>query len=118
MGAWGPTDTAALGPVASLRRDPYILVQQDVRGSFMSEGAFVDMTPHLEHKAGPKDVDQSTDTYDTVDWLVKNVPHNNGKAGLWGISYDGFFAAAGAIDAHPGAGRGVAAGAAGGLVRR
>jgi putative CocE/NonD family hydrolase len=101
VGSYGADRYGRLGSAEALRRDPYIFVIQDVRGSFMSEGRFVDMTPHLDHKAGPTDVDQSTDTYDTVDWLVKNVPHNNGKAGLWGISYDGFFAAAGMIDAHP-----------------
>ena len=101
VGAYGADRYGRIGTAESLRRDPYIFVAQDVRGSFMSEGQFVDMTPHIDHKSGPRDVDQSTDTYDTIDWLVKNVPHNNGKAGLWGISYDGFFAAAGMIDAHP-----------------
>ena len=99
--SYGPDTYARLGTAEALRRDPYIVVMQDVRGSFMSEGKFVDMTPHLDKKTGPKDVDQSTDTYDTIDWLVKNVPHHNGKAALWGVSYDGFFAAAGLIDAHP-----------------
>ncbi len=80
---------------------PYIFVWQDVRGSFLSEGKFSDMTPHLARKRRPEDVDQSSDTYDTIDWLVANVPGNNGRVGLWGISYDGFFAAAGMIDAHP-----------------
>ena len=98
---YGPDAYARLGTAEALRRDPYIFVIQDVRGSFMSEGQFVDMTPHLARKTSPKDVDQSTDTYDTIDWLLKNVPHHNGKAGLWGVSYDGFFAAAGLIDAHP-----------------
>jgi uncharacterized protein len=79
----------------------YIVVKQEVRGSFQSEGEFIDMTPQIVPKRGPSDVDQSTDCYDTIDWLVKNVPHNNGRVGLWGISYDGFFAAAGMIDAHP-----------------
>ena len=101
VGAYGPEKYGRLGPAEALRRDPYIFVFQDVRGSFMSEGQFVDMTPHIAHKTSPKDVDQSTDTYDTVEWLLKNVPHNNGKAGLWGISYNGFYAAAGLIDAHP-----------------
>jgi putative CocE/NonD family hydrolase len=101
VGSYGADRYAPLGTAESLRRDRYIFVNQDVRGSFMSEGAFVDMTPQIDRKTGPRDVDQSSDTYDTVDWLVKNVPHNNGKAGLWGISYDGFFAAAGTIDAHP-----------------
>lgn len=100
-GSYGPDTYARVGSDASVRSDPYIFVIQDVRGSFMSEGRFIDMTPQIDHKTGPTDVDQSTDTYDTVDWLVKDVPHNNGRAGLWGISYDGFFAAADAIDAHP-----------------
>jgi uncharacterized protein len=100
-GPYGTDAYGRLAPADELRRDPYIYVVQDVRGSFMSEGKFVDMTPHLDRKTGPKDIDESTDTYDTIDWLLKNVPHNNGKAGLWGISYDGFYAAAGLIDAHP-----------------
>jgi putative CocE/NonD family hydrolase len=99
--SYGAENFGRIRGAADPRRDPYIFVMQDVRGSFMSEGQFVDMTPHLERKSGAKDVDQSTDTYDTIDWLVKNVPHNNGKAGLAGVSYDGFFVAAGIIDAHP-----------------
>jgi putative CocE/NonD family hydrolase len=67
----------------------------------MSEGEFVEMTPHKDVKRGPQDVDESTDTYDTIDWLVKNIPHNNGKVGTYGISYPGFYAAAGILDAHP-----------------
>src|SRR5262245_9117120 len=90
-----------LGPGPNWAKEqPYIYVTQDVRGRYRSEGHFVHMTPHKENK-GPKDVDESTDTYDTIDWLVKNVRHNNGKVGLWGISYSGFFTAAGIIDAHP-----------------
>ena len=85
----------------ALLRDGYILVFQDVRGRFMSEGKFVDMTPHRDVKRGPGDTDESSDTYDTVDWLVKHVPHNNGRVGQWGISYPGFYTAAGMIDAHP-----------------
>ncbi len=79
----------------------YAFVTQDVRGRYRSEGHFVHMTPHKAEKRGPADVDESTDTYDTIDWLVKNVAGNNGRVGLWGISYSGFFAAAGMIDAHP-----------------
>ena len=67
----------------------------------MSEGEFVNMPPHRAVKRGPQDIDESTDTYDTIDWLVKNVPNNNGKVGMWGISYPGFYTAAGMIDAHP-----------------
>ncbi len=67
----------------------------------MSEGEFVDMRPHKDAKSGPTDIDESTDTYDTIDWLIKNVPNHNGKVGMWGISYPGFYTAAGMIDAHP-----------------
>ena len=67
----------------------------------MSEGSFVDVRPHKTHYDGPTDTDESTDTYDTVDWLVKHIPNNNGKVGMWGISYPGFFAAHGLIDSHP-----------------
>ena len=59
------------------------------------------MRPHKPDEAGPKDIDESTDTYDTIDWLLKNVPNHNGKVGMWGISYPGFYTAAGMIDAHP-----------------
>jgi uncharacterized protein len=90
-----------LGPGVEGGRHDYIVAMQDVRGSFMSEGTFVDMTPQIDAKRSPTDVDQSSDAYDTVDWLVKNVPRNNGRVGLWGVSYDGFFATAGMIDAHP-----------------
>ena len=67
----------------------------------MSEGEWLEMTPHRAVKSGPKDVDESTDTYDTIDWLIKNIPNNNGRVGLYGMSYPGFYAAAGIIDAHP-----------------
>ncbi len=79
----------------------YIIVYQDVRGRNMSEGEFINMTPHKPNKKGPTDVDESSDTYDTIDWLVKNIPNNNGRVGTWGISYPGFYTAAGMIDAHP-----------------
>jgi len=61
----------------------------------------MDMRPQKTAHNGPADVDESTDTYDTIDWLVKNVPNNNGKVGMWGISYPGFYTAAGIINAHP-----------------
>ena len=67
----------------------------------MSEGNFVEMTPYIQEKKSNSDIDETTDTYDTVDWLVKNISNNNGKVGLWGISYPGFFAAMAGIDAHP-----------------
>ena len=91
---------ASLGPSEAAAREKFVFAYQDVRGRMMSEGTFVDVRPVLPKK-GPKDVDETTDAWDTVDWLVKNVPHNNGKVGTWGISYPGFYAAMAAIDAHP-----------------
>jgi len=79
-----------LGPSPVFVRDGFIFVEQDVRGRYMSEGTFVEVTPHKDKKSA-NDVDESTDTYDTIEWLLHNVPNNNGKAGIWGISYDGFF---------------------------
>jgi putative CocE/NonD family hydrolase len=92
-----------LGPQGDHRfaKEGYIFVCQDVRGRWMSEGKFVNMTPHIDHKTGTKDVDESTDMYDTVEWLLKNVPNNNGRVGLHGISYPGFYVAASIIDTHP-----------------
>lgn len=91
----------ALGPSNGVADDGYIFVYQDVRGCFMSEGKFRNLTPHVADKKGPQDVDESSDTYDTIDWLLKNVENHNGRVGQWGISYPGFYAAAGMIDAHP-----------------
>lgn len=82
-------------------RDGYIFAFQDVRGCYMSEGEYENMRPHIAEKSGPEDVDESTDTYDTIEWLLENVSNNNGRVGMWGISYPGFYAAAGMIDAHP-----------------
>ena len=90
-----------LGPSPLFGKDGYIVVYQDVRGRYMSEGEFVNMRPHRPQKTGPQEIDESSDTFDTIDWLLKNVPGNNGRVGLWGISYPGFYTAAGMIDAHP-----------------
>ncbi len=90
-----------VGPSMAAEKEGFIFVYEDVRGRYMSEGVFVDVRPHKTHYDGPKDTDESTDTYDTIDWLVKNVANNNGRVGMWGISYPGFFAADGLIDAHP-----------------
>jgi uncharacterized protein len=99
---YGPTKFPNhLGPSRKFAEEGYIFVYQDVRGRFMSEGEFVEMRPEKDQPHGPKDVDESTDTYDTIDWLIKNVPNNNGKVGLYGISYPGFYASAGLINAHP-----------------
>ena len=91
----------ALGPNMRFTREGYIFAYQDVRGRYLSEGTFADMTPHLPEKKSKQDVDESTDTYDTIDWLVKHVANNNGNVGQWGISYPGFYTAAGMIDSHP-----------------
>lgn len=90
----------SLGPSPLFEKEKYIFVYQDVRGKFMSEGEYVNVRPHNPRK-GPRDIDESSDTFDTIDWLVKNVPNNNGRVGMWGISYPGFYAAMGIIDAHP-----------------
>ena len=89
------------GPTEAFEREGFIFVFQDVRGKYMSEGEFVNMRPHVERKRGPTDIDESTDTYDTIEWLLANVENHNGKVGQWGISYPGFYTAAGAIDTHP-----------------
>ncbi len=73
-------------------REGFIFVYQDVRGRFMSEGKFQHMTPFIEDKKKPTDVDESSDAYDTMDWLIKNIENNNGRIGMWGISYPGFYA--------------------------
>jgi putative CocE/NonD family hydrolase len=85
-------------PSTQFIREGYIFVHQDVRGRMMSEGTFVDVRPHARTKG---EIDESTDAYDTIEWLVHNAPQNNGKVGAWGISYPGFYAAQAAIDAHP-----------------
>ncbi len=82
-------------------REGYILVLQDVRGRMMSEGAFENVRPYVARKTRATDTDESTDAYDTIDWLVKNVPGNNGKVGMIGISYPGFYATSGLIGSHP-----------------
>lgn len=84
-----------------LMRAGYILVFQDVRGRYSSEGTFVDVRPHLAEKKSSSDIDESSDTYDTIEWLLKNVKEHNGRVGQLGISYPGFYAAAALPGAHP-----------------
>jgi len=91
---------AALGPSEHFQKDGFIFAYQDVRGRYMSEGVWEEVRAHKPVKSD-KETDESSDTYDTIDWLVKNVPGNNGKVGMWGISYPGFYVAAGMIDSHP-----------------
>jgi putative CocE/NonD family hydrolase len=90
-----------LGPSDEFEKAGYIFVYQDVRGRYLSEGTFVEMHPHIDDKKSPKDVDDSSDMYDTLEFLLKHVPDNNGKAGIWGISYPGFYTSASMIDSHP-----------------
>jgi len=92
---------AVVGPSELAEKEGFIFAYQDVRGRYMSEGTFIDVPPHKTVFSGPTDTDESTDTYDTVDWLVKNVPNNNGRVGMWGISYPGFFAAYSLMNSHP-----------------
>jgi len=92
---------ARLGPSDEFEKSGYIFVYQDVRGRWMSEGEFVEMRPHIDEKKSPQDVDDASDTYDTIEFLLKNVPNNNGKVGIWGISYPGFYTSASIIDSHP-----------------
>jgi putative CocE/NonD family hydrolase len=82
-------------------KEGYIMVTQDVRGRWMSEGEFVDVRPFNPDKKTNRDIDEASDTYDAIDWLVKNIPHNNGKAGVFGISYPGFFSTMAAASNHP-----------------
>jgi putative CocE/NonD family hydrolase len=90
-----------LGPSEEYEKAGYIFVFQDVRGRYMSEGTWREMTPHIDHPRSKNDVDESTDAHDTIDWLLQHVPDNNGRVGIWGISYLGFYTAASIIDSHP-----------------
>lgn len=89
-----------LGPNEYLMREKYIFVYQDARGRYKSEGSFTEMTPYIENKRSNKDVDESSDTYDTIEWLLKNT-NNNGRVGMYGISFPGFYSSAALPDAHP-----------------
>ncbi len=90
-----------LGPSTTMMKEGYVFVYQDVRGRFKSEGTWTNMTPVIDNKKSKTDVDEGSDTYDTIDWLIKNVAFNNGKAGQWGVSYPGFYTAAGILSNHP-----------------
>ena len=82
-------------------REGYIIALQDVRGRFMSEGDFVDVRPFIPDKKTVNDIDEASDAYDAIDWLVRNIPHNNGKVGVFGISYPGFYSTMAAAGNHP-----------------
>jgi putative CocE/NonD family hydrolase len=79
----------------------YIFVFQDVRGRYMSEGDFQDVRPLNKNKKGKTEIDEASDSYDAIDWLVKNIPNNNGRVGVIGTSYPGFYATEAALSNHP-----------------
>ncbi|MFS2028295.1 CocE/NonD family hydrolase [Massilia sp. CT11-137] len=90
-----------IGPSKEFEDAGYIFVKQDVRGRYMSEGRWQEMTPHVNPRRAAGEGQESQDMYDTMEWLLKHVPNNNGKAGIYGISYPGFYTSASIIDSHP-----------------
>ncbi|MEO6637716.1 MAG: CocE/NonD family hydrolase [Ginsengibacter sp.] len=82
-------------------REGFIFVTQDVRGRYMSEGSFEDVRPFIKNKKTKKDIDEASDSYDAIDWLVKNTPGNNGRVGVTGTSYPGFYSTEAALSGHP-----------------
>lgn len=92
---------SSLGPHEAFEKEGFIFAFQDVRGKYMSHGEFVNMRPHNPNKKNNQDIDESTDTHDTIEWLLAHLENHNGKVGQWGISYPGFYTSAGAIDSHP-----------------
>lgn len=102
VGFYGPDNfRPLLGPSEGYAQEGFIFVYQDVRGKFRSEGDFEVMRPYKKIKKSPQDTDESSDTYDTIEWLLKNIPNHNGRVGQWGISYPGWQTVMGMIDAHP-----------------
>ncbi len=90
-----------IAPNIHMMKEGYIVVYQDVRGRWMSEGHYENMRAYIPNKKSDKDVDESSDTYDSIEWLVNNVENNNGNVGIWGISYPGFYSTYATVDAHP-----------------
>jgi uncharacterized protein len=101
VGPYGNAYPDVLGPSFTCTVDGYIFVYQDVRGRMMSEGNFVDVRPYRPGKRSSHDIDETSDTYDTIEWIVHHLRHCNGNVGMWGVSYPGFYASMGLIDAHP-----------------
>ncbi|MEK6406292.1 MAG: CocE/NonD family hydrolase [Acidobacteriota bacterium] len=91
---------ASLGPSEHFEKEGFIFVYEDARGRYMSEREFLQVRPYQPNKKSNKDIDESTDTYDTIEWLLKNIPNNNGRVGMVGISQPGFHVAASLMDAH------------------
>ncbi|WP_291966617.1 CocE/NonD family hydrolase, partial [Maribacter sp.] len=90
-----------IAPNIHMMQDGYIVVYQDVRGRWLSEGHYENMRAYNPNKKTEQDIDESSDTYDTIEWLVNNVENNNGNVGIWGISYPGFYSTYAVVDAHP-----------------
>ncbi len=102
VGPYGPDAyRTSLGPSPRFAQDGFIFVYQDARGRNYSEGAYTEMTPHKAPSESNNTVDESTDSFDTIDWLIKHVPHNNKKVAIFGTSYPGFYTTASCIDPHP-----------------
>lgn len=102
VGSYGSDDFRPnMKPNPEFAREGYIFVYQDVRGTYRSEGDFEHHVPYRADKNSPQDVDESSDTYDTIEWLLENIPNHNGRVGQWGISYPGWETVMGMIDAHP-----------------
>jgi hypothetical protein len=91
----------SIGPSETMMKEGYIVVYQDVRGRWMSDGLYDNMRAYIPNKKSKTDVDEASDTYDTIDWLVKNTDYNNGNVGIWGISYPGFYATYSLLSRHP-----------------
>ena len=96
----GGLKTLLFNNIQAYLEDLYIIVIQDVRGKYMSEGEFVDVRPYIPNKDSEEDIDESTDAYDTIEWLLNYVKNNNGKVGIMGPSYLGFYATLSLINAH------------------
>ncbi len=91
----------SISPSETMMKEGYIVVYQDVRGRYMSDGLYDNMRGFIPNKKNKNDIDEASDTYDTIDWLVKNVSNNNGSVGTWGISYPGFYATYSLLSNHP-----------------
>jgi putative CocE/NonD family hydrolase len=91
----------SLGPSEQFQKEGFIFIYQDARGRYRSEGEFQQVRPFVPNKKSNKDIDESTDTYDTIEWLLKQVPNHNGRVGMVGVSQPGFHVAASMIDSHP-----------------
>lgn len=91
----------SIAPNEAMMKEGYIVVYQDVRGRYMSDGLYDNMRGYIPNKKVKTEVDEASDTYDTIDWLVKNVANNNGNVGTWGISYPGYYASYALLSGHP-----------------